>query len=412
MSIIEYFSSYKKIFFWKKIISRMKNSGFVLLLAMILALVFDNSPLHNFYQDLINTKLSINIFIDSITLSLKDWVNDLMMTLFFLLVSIEIKNEIINGDLSSKSQRILAILASTAGVIVPALIYYLINYSNKYALCGWAIPIGTDIAFVLSAISLFKNSITKALKTFITALVIVDDLIAIFIIAFFYTHTLRYMFFLYITICTVILFILSYLNCSKSIVYFIIGIILWYCCYCSGIHPTISGVIVGISLHAKTKDMQDMVNRLISFLTPVVSYIIVPIFAFANSDIHIASITKNILFSTVTTGILFGLFLGKQIGIFGSSVIMIKFGLVQLPKGSTYGQLYAVSLMCGIGFTVTLFISSLTFYDADSNLLSAKIGMLLGSITSFICSAILLVLDRRKTRKVKYIIGENISENL
>lgn len=376
----------------------MVGGGGLLLLAVILALLVSNSPYGDLYRDVLCTRARVSFAFLTVDLDVQGVVNDCLMTLFFLMVAIDIKREILIGDLSTNSQRLLSVIASTSGVIVPALLYYAVNYGQSEVVCGWAIPTGTDIAFMLGVLSLVKRRIPRSLRVFATASVIIDDVIAVLLIALFYTQNLDISYLLGILACVIVLIVLNFASMRSRIVYAIMGTVLWYCCYRSGIHATISGVLLGLFMPMDA--LRDEVSKHsekscgIKFLSSIVSYIIVPIFAFVNSGIKLSDITLSTLSSTVTIGVMFGLFFGKQVGIFCSAMLLIKAKFVKMPSNSTIFQLYAVSVLCGIGFTMTLFVATLAFETSVTYLLEAKVGMMLGSFVSFVVGVLLLYISQ------------------
>lgn len=370
------------------------NKGALLLLAILLALLIVNSQYCEMYDVFLRKNFTLQIANIFLKFSITEWINDFLMIIFFLNVTLDVKHEVIEGDLSCRSQRILAFIASTSGVIVPALIYYAINHSTPNTLIGWAIPTGTDIAFVLGAMAFLKSNVPSSLYAFASASVIIDDLIAILIIAIFYTQTISYAHICYALICTCALLVLNYVNVRSRVLYLLyttLGIILWYCCYLSGIHTTMTGVILGALIPVNTCDGKNMLQHVKNITTPITMYVIVPLFAFVNGGIQFSySSLCNAISSPIALGVLFGLLIGKPLGIFGSSVLMIKYKLVKMPNSANLLQLFAISVLCGIGFTVTLFIATLAFDTNAQYLLDAKIGMLFGSLTAFCLGAYLL----------------------
>ena len=360
-------------------------SGLVLLFAAVIALIISNSDLSNAYFDILNSYLKLGVGIFSLKLSVLHWINDVLMAIFFFLVSLEIKREFIQGELSNPKQALLPIVAAVGGMVVPALIYIAINFKDPVTLKGWAIPSATDIAFSLGVLSLLGKRVPLSLKVFLTALAIIDDLGAIVIIAFFYSGEVQYFYLLLMLGCLIILLILNKFNVRNFIPYLIVGLFLWEFTHVSGIHATIAGVLLALTIPHKSSDNKHSDSLLLKLehaISPYVAFGIMPIFAFANAGVSLEGVTFASLMSPVPLGILCGLFFGKQIGVFIFSYISIKLNFAEMPNNSDWLKLYGVGILTGIGFTMSLFVGNLAFADATTHTDGVKIGVLLGSLLS------------------------------
>ncbi len=360
-------------------------SGLVLLFAAVIALIISNSDLSNAYFDILNSYLKLGVGIFSLKLSVLHWINDVLMAIFFFLVSLEIKREFIQGELSNPKQALLPIVAAVGGMVVPALIYIAINFKDPVTLKGWAIPSATDIAFSLGVLSLLGKRVPLSLKVFLTALAIIDDLGAIVIIAFFYSGEVQYFYLLLMLGCLIILLILNKFNIKNFIPYLIVGIFLWEFTHVSGIHATIAGVLLALTIPHKSSDKKHSGSLLLKLehaISPYVAFGIMPIFAFANAGVSLEGVTFASLMNPVPLGILCGLFFGKQIGVFIFSYISIKLHFAEMPNNSDWLKLYGVGILTGIGFTMSLFVGNLAFVDATTHTDGVKIGVLLGSLLS------------------------------
>ena len=360
-------------------------SGLVLLFAAVIALIISNSDLSNAYFDILNSYLKLGVGIFSLKLSVLHWINDVLMAIFFFLVSLEIKREFIQGELSNPKQALLPIVAAVGGMVVPALIYIAINFKDPVTLKGWAIPSATDIAFSLGVLSLLGKRVPLSLKVFLTALAIIDDLGAIVIIAFFYSGEVQYFYLLLMLGCLIILLILNKFNVRNFIPYLIVGLFLWEFTHVSGIHATIAGVLLALTIPHKSSDKKHSGSLLLKLehaISPYVAFGIMPIFAFANAGVSLEGVTFASLMSPVPLGILCGLFFGKQIGVFIFSYISIKLNFAEMPNNSDWLKLYGVGILTGIGFTMSLFVGNLAFADATTHTDGVKIGVLLGSLLS------------------------------
>lgn len=368
------------------------TAGFLLAAATCIAFLLANAKnLAPHYQALLNNPI---IHRPSLEISLLDCINEGLMTLFFLLVSLEIKRELIQGELNRIRKASLPILAALGGLVLPACIFLIFNHTDTQHRAGWAIPIATDIAFSLGVLSLLNHRIPSSLKIFLTALAIVDDLIAIVVIATFYSHKIYWIYLGLALLCLLTLLTLNYLKVSTLRWYLMTGLGLWLSMLHSGVHATIAGVLLGFCIPLKTDTTRSHLIYLEKKLEPWVMYGILPIFALANAGLSFIGINWKFIINPLTLGIAFGLFLGKQLGIFLTSLLAIQLKLAKLPQGSTWLQLYGVSLLCGIGFTMSLFIGTLAF-GTDLNFeTQVRLGVLAGSLLSGCTGYLVLRLSR------------------
>ena len=358
-------------------------SGLVLLLAAIIALMLSNSNLSQDYFNILNLHLIIGTKNFGLDMSLIHWINDALMAIFFFVVTLEIKREFIQGELSKPKQALLPIIGAIGGMIIPALIYVFINLENPSSLKGWAIPSATDIAFSIGVLSLLGSRVPISLKVFLTALAIIDDLGAILIIAFFYSTELNYVSLIMMFISFLCLVTLNKFNIKKFTPYLIIGILLWFFTHSSGIHSTISGVLLAFCIpHRKKEKDFSLLLKLEHYLSPYVAFGIMPLFALANAGVSVNNITFGTLLNPVPLGIVCGLFFGKQIGVFLFTFISIKLKYAEMPSNSNWGTLYGVGILTGIGFTMSLFVGNLAFLNDVHHIDGVKIGVLVGSLLS------------------------------
>ncbi|MDA7465435.1 Na+/H+ antiporter NhaA [Candidatus Pelagibacter ubique] len=372
-------------------------SGLVLLIAAIIALVISNSSLSNLYFDTLNQYLFIGINDFGLKLSVHHWINDLLMAIFFFFVTLEIKREFIQGELSNLKKALLPIIGAVGGMVVPALVYVFINLGNSETLNGWAIPSATDIAFSLGILSLLGSRVPISLKVFLTALAIIDDLGAILIIAFFYSGDLSISYLSLILISYILLLTLNKFGVKKFIPYFIIGAFMWFFTYKSGIHATIAGVLLASTIPHRIKEKDfSLLIKLEHAISPYVAFMIMPIFAFANAGVSLEGLSLTSLLEPVPLGILLGLFVGKQVGVMVVSFIAVKFGVAQMPDKSSWLSLYGVSILTGVGFTMSLFVGNLAFAENIQYIDGVKIGVLAGSLLSTVFGYFILLYASKK----------------
>ena len=372
-------------------------SGLVLLIAAIIALVISNSIFSELYFSTLEQYLFIGINDFGLKLSVHHWINDLLMAVFFFFVTLEIKREFIQGELSNLKKALLPIIGAVGGMVVPALVYVSINFGNTETLNGWAIPSATDIAFSLGILSLLGSRVPISLKIFLTALAIIDDLGAILIIAFFYSGDLSITYLSLILISYILLLVLNKLGVKKFIPYLIIGALMWFFTYKSGIHATIAGVLLASTIPHRIKDKDfSLLIKLEHAISPYVAFLIMPIFAFANAGVSLMGLSLSSLLEPVPLGILLGLFIGKQVGVMVLSYLAVKLGAAQIPDNSSWLSLYGVSILTGVGFTMSLFVGNLAFAGSIHYMDGVKIGVLSGSLLSTIFGYFLLLYASKK----------------
>ena len=372
-------------------------SGLILLIAAILALMISNSSLSELYFSSLEKYLFIGINEFGLKLSVHHWINDALMAIFFFFVTLEIKREFLQGELSNLKQALLPIIAAVGGMVIPALFYVVINYDNPETINGWAIPSATDIAFSLGILSLLGSRVPISLKVFLTALAIIDDLGAILIIAFFYSGDLSVVYLGLIFLSFIILLVLNKFSVKIFVPYLIVGLFMWYFTYKSGIHATIAGVLLASTIPHRNKEKDfSLLVKLEHAISPYVAFLIMPIFAFANAGVSLEGLTFNTLLNPVPLGILLGLFFGKQIGVLLFSYISIKFKLAEMPNNSNWLSIYGVSILTGIGFTMSLFVGNLAFADNLQYIDGVKIGVLTGSLLSTVFGYFLLLVSSKK----------------
>lgn len=371
------------------------SGGIVLMAAAALALVVANSPLLGAYEGALHAKLG--------PLSLEHWINDALMALFFLLVGLEIKREMIDGQLATWPRRVLPGIAAAGGMLVPALIYVALNVQNPDTIRGWAIPTATDIAFALGVISLLGSRVPASLKIFLATLAIIDDLGAVIIIALFYTSGISVPDLVGACLVLGLLFALNRRSVLHLWPYMLLGVILWILVYRSGVHAPLAGVGLAlmIPLRMRNGHVDDVeyspLHRLEHRLGKVVPFIIVPIFGFANAGVSFGGVGFAGLIEPLTLGIAGGLVLGKLVGVFGSAAIAIRLGFADLPVHASWMQLFGTALLCGIGFTMSLFIGLLAFAGNPLLLEEVKIGILAGSAAAAILGTLVLLAASRRT---------------
>ena len=376
------------------------TAGVLLVIATIAALIMQNSPLSEVYNNFLHTPVAIKFGNLEIAKPLILWVNDGLMAIFFFLIGLEVKREVSQGHLSSISKVTLPIIAAIGGMVVPALIYIAFNGEDSFALNGWAIPTATDIAFALGILALLGSRVPASLKVFLMALAIIDDLGAIVIIALFYTSELSTLSITIAAIALAVLFILNRLNVASKAAYILVGIVLWVSVLKSGVHATLAGVALAFMIPLKSTNSSgksfSMLKEMEHGLHYWVSLFILPLFAFVNAGVSLKGVSMQDMLNPVPLGIMLGLFLGKQLGVFGFSFIAIKLGFAKLPDSSNFKQLYGVAILTGIGFTMSLFIDSLAFNDTQIYHYADKLAILLGSFTSGVVGYIALKVFTKK----------------
>lgn len=394
--------TYKKIFnpflyFFKS----EAASGVILLICAIAAMVIANSDLASSYDHILHRYITIGYRELSLSMSVLHWINDGLMAIFFFVVGMEIKREVAIGELKSIKKTILPVAAAVGGMIVPAIIYMVFNY-NEATITGWGIPMATDIAFALGVLSLVGKNAPKGILIFITALAIVDDLGAIIVIAVFYTNQISKVALIAALIVLGLLILANKLKVKSTAVFVIGGIILWIAVLKSGIHATIAGVLLGMVIPAGkniNEFKNSMLYKLEHTLTPYSAFVIMPIFALANSGVAIdIKSFLTVISAPVSLGIIFGLFIGKQVGVFGVSYLLVKFKIAKLPSQVTKKHLYGASVLAGIGFTMSLFVASLSFVD-ETILSTAKISIILASLLSAILGMVIFKFSKPESRK-------------
>ncbi len=369
------------------------ENGWFLFIAATLGIIAANSEYANLYQYYTSSNIEVNFAHHSIEISVTHWINEFLMSIFFLMVGMEIKREVVDGHLASSDQRLLPIAGAVGGVIVPVLIYCFFNYNNEIAIRAWATPAATDIAFAIGVIGIFGKGLPVSLRIFLTALAIIDDLIAVLIIAIFYNDSIDIVYVLYIAICLALLFYLNSKEVHSKFLYVAIGCVMWYCFMQSGIHATVAGALLGMFIPINNKnDGACIAEELESSIAPLNSYFILPLFAFANSGVSLDGVSYQDLLHPIVLGTGLGLFFGKQIGVFGICYLLTKFGKARLPANSSYLQFYGVSIICGMGFTMSLFIALLAFANNATYLNEIKLGVLIGSLFSLVVGVIVIMI--------------------
>ncbi|MBC8950629.1 Na+/H+ antiporter NhaA [Xenorhabdus sp. TS4] len=377
--------------------------GILLIIAAIFALVMANTPLQGIYHQFLNLPVAMQFAALEINKPLLLWINDGLMAVFFLIVGLEVKRELMEGSLAGRDKAIFPAIAALGGMLAPALIYLLFNGSDEITQQGWAIPCATDIAFALGIMALLGKRVPTALKVFLLALAIIDDLGVIIIIALFYTKTISLA---ALGLATAMIGLLAWMNwkgIAKTSAYLIVGAVLWVCILKSGVHATLAGVIVGFLIPLRDKKGESPSETLEHELHSWVAYLILPLFAFANAGVSLQGVTLDGLTSILPIGIALGLFLGKPLGIFLFSWISVKLGIAKLPEKIGMRQIFAVSVLCGIGFTMSIFISGLAFEGLNDTFSTySRLGILIGSTTAAVVGyGLLTILLPKKKRGQK-----------
>jgi NhaA family Na+:H+ antiporter len=369
---------------FRDFIAHEASGGYVLMAAAALALIVANSPLAGAYFHALHAPVG--------PMGVQHWINDGLMALFFLLVGLEIKREVLDGQLSRPADVLLPGAAALGGVALPALIYLAFNRAHPESIAGWAIPSATDIAFALGVLALLGSRVPTSLKIFLTAIAIMDDLAAIVIIALFYTAQLHLLYLAGAGLVLVVLVALNRLKVTALWAYLMLGAVLWFLVLKSGVHATLAGVALALTIPLRG-GRHSPLQRLEHLLHKPVAFVVTPIFGFANADLSFAGVGLTALLDPVPLGVALGLFLGKQAGVFGVAFTLIKLGWARLPRGASFGQLYGVAVLCGVGFTMSLFIGALAF-EAPHLIDETKIGVLAGSLASALVGMAILKMAR------------------
>ena len=371
--------------FISKFLHLESASGIIIMIATVLALIVANSPLFELYNLLIKTPVEVRIGGLEIAKPLLLWINDGLMAIFFFLVGLELKREVLEGELSDKKNIILPGIGAVGGMIVPALIYAWLNWGDATAMKGWAIPVATDIAFALAILSLLGSRVPVSIKVFLTSLAIFDDIGAILIIAFFYTANISVISLVIVALCVPVLAFFNWRGVEARSVYFLVGAIMWVAMLKSGVHATLAGVLLAMFIPIKSAENPDYspLKSLEHDLHTLVAFFILPVFAFSNAGINLTGMGMEQITHPVSLGIILGLFVGKQVGIFSFCWLFVKLKLTELPAGMSAGSLFGTAALCGVGFTMSLFIGSLAFEETGVNMLfDERLGIIIGSLAS------------------------------
>lgn len=380
------------------------SAGIILFAAALVALFLDNSPLSIYYEKVLEFPISIHVGNFILSQHLLEWVNDGLMVIFFLMVGLEIKREMFEGELNSPSKIILPGAAALGGMLVPALIFTLLNFGNDYAMRGWAIPTATDIAFSLGILSLLGTRVPVSLKIFLTALAIFDDLGAIIVIAIFYSSDLSFFSLGLAFAFVAVLFAMNRLGVKAQAPYFLVGLVLWLCVLESGVHATLAGVALAFALPLRDRSRPSQTrayNGLVEKLHPWIAYFVLPLFALANAGVSFEDVPPGLgnIFSPVMLGIAAGLLVGKLIGVFGTTFLAVKLGLAKMPTNATWPQVLGIALVCGVGFTMSFFVGTLAYASDTAEPYAAwvRLGVIFGS---FVAGSLGYVVLRLTTKKV------------
>lgn len=378
---------------------KMESASGILLLAFAtLAMIFANTDLQSAYFDFLDIPVAVQFGSFVINKTFIHWINDGFMAVFFVLVGMEVKREMFEGSLSSYQKAIFPAVAAIGGMIVPAAVYWLITKNNPELANGWAIPMATDIAFALGIVALLSKQVPPALKVFLLALAIIDDLGAIVVIAIFFSEELSVQALTIAAIAIMGLLTLNRLKVSYIGAYIIIGSVLWASVLKSGVHATLAGVIIGFSIPLKDNLGESPLHKVEHALLPWCSYFILPLFAFGNAGVALGNINEELVFSALPLGIALGLLIGKPVGVFGLSYLSVKLGMAKLPDGVNFKQIFAIAMLCGIGFTMSMFLASLAFAGESDSMMStlSRLGILIGSCLSAVLGYVLLRLTTKK----------------
>jgi NhaA family Na+:H+ antiporter len=377
----------------REFLQKESASGLLIISAAVLAMIAENTPLKTLYDALLGTPVGIRFGVLAIDKPLLLWINDGLMAVFFFLVGLEIKREVLDGELSDPSRIALPAVAAIGGMVVPAAFFVYFNHGDPAAMTGWAIPMATDIAFALAILSLLGSRVPVALKVFLLTLAIIDDLGAIIIIALFYSTDISTLSLAISTVTIAVLFVMNRFGVSKIAPYILVGVILWIAVLKSGVHATLAGVLLAffIPLNRGSEEHNSPLRQLEHMLHPYVAFMIMPLFAFANAGISMSGLSTDLLLGPVPVGIMTGLFLGKQIGVFGFAWLAAMLRIGRLPEDVNWLQLFGVSALCGIGFTMSLFISSLAAEQAGTELITQhRLGIIGGSLLSAVTGYLIL----------------------
>lgn len=365
----------------------------MLILAAMIAVIFANTSLEKYYALILDTPVAVRVGALEIAKPLLLWINDGLMAVFFFMVGLELKREVIEGELSDRKNIVLPAAGAIGGMAIPALVYAYFNYGDVVALQGWAIPAATDIAFALGVLSLLGSRVPVSLKIFLTSLAIFDDIGAIIIIAIFYTAKVSFVSLVIAACCIVLLALVNRRNPDSTSLYIIIGLVMWVAMLKSGVHATLTGIILAmfIPMKSRTNVHYSPVKSMERDLHSVVAFFVLPVFAFANAGVDLTGMTVEKMLHGVPVGIALGLFVGKQIGVFGFCWLAIKMKMTRLPNEMTWASLYGTAVLCGIGFTMSLFIGSLAFEETNLNIMfNDRLGIILGSLASGILGYVIL----------------------
>jgi Na+:H+ antiporter, NhaA family len=387
--------------------------GMLLMSSALLALICANTPLQSVYELLLSVPVAIRIGALEIAKPLLLWINDGLMAIFFFLVGLELKRELIEGELSDKRNIVLSGIGAVGGMLVPAMIYIYFNSHDPVAMQGWAIPAATDIAFALGVLTLLGSRVPISIKVFLTSLAIFDDIGAIVIIAIFYTAEISFAAMIVVACSILALVLLNKRNVIYSSPYILVGTIMWVATLKSGVHATLAGVVLAmfIPIRSKTNPEISPLKTMEHDLHPVVAFFVLPVFAFANAGISLKGVGVEQVLHSVPIGIALGLFFGKQIGIFGLCLVAVKLKFTALPKGISWLTLYGISALCGIGFTMSLFVGSLAFEETGVNLLfDERLGIILGSLASGALGYFILAYSLRDSSKSEQSTTESSAD--
>lgn len=393
-----------KFKFIREFIKLEASAGIILFVTAMLALIIDNTPWASYYTQFFHMPISFSVGYLKLSKPLLLWVNDGFMAVFFLLVGLEIKREMLEGELNSVSKAMLPAIAAVGGMLIPAVIYLYINMHDPVAFKGWAIPVATDTAFSLAILALLGKRIPVNLKIFLTALAIFDDIGAIIVMAIFYSGSISWLLLFFALILVGVLLLFNYYNVKSLGAYFLVGFILWLCVLKSGVHATLAGIILAFTIPLKNShknknaahDGKSPLRLLEEKLHPWVAFGILPLFAFANAGVSFAGVTVYHFFAPVPLGIAVALFLGKQVGIWGSTMLAVRAGIGRLPQEVTSFGLYGMSLTAGVGFTMSLFIGTLAFHSTGNYAAFVRMGVIFGSFISGFCGYWVLRMAYRK----------------